>query len=226
MRNIFESLNKKKDRLYDEYEEFVEGLIGEYWDFCGELGGAELQASSYVTHREWDIRRIEREPFSSPGDSLAIYRNAIEKRKGELTSKVSLIKEQTKDFWTEANKNKESLNVMDGNAPLFFTLTSLEDKNHKIFCMCYEFKKVEDGLFTAYVFTNGAETGRTMEISYLEYSISPMTEEEFEKYYIMGRMNVSTYFREDDAIEYDNSVRKLFLDFLSSKPFVYLPGTR
>ena len=76
--------------------------------------------------------------------------------------------------------------------------------------MCYEIKKYEDNEFRAYLFTDSKEEGYLDTFTYFDYKIEPMTEEEFEQYYIMGRLRVCKFWDEEAAIEYDNYLRRLF----------------
>jgi hypothetical protein len=113
-------------------------------------------------------------------------------------------------YGKKVNENKGKLNNFYKNGmPLFLKFTSLY-RNTVMYAMCYEIKQYEDGSYKAYIFSDGEGKGKVIEFCYWDYSIEPMTENEFEQFYIMGRMKVSTHYCEEDAIEYDNYLRRLF----------------
>ena len=114
-------------------------------------------------------------------------------------------------YWKRATENKEKLEKMfsDG-VPLFITITDMHKKDYKLYALCYEFKKEKDGNYKAYVFTNERESGYVEEISYLDYSIEKMTEEEFENHYIIDRCGLFHASDETEGIEYDNRLRRMF----------------
>jgi hypothetical protein len=113
-------------------------------------------------------------------------------------------------YGKKVNENKGKLNNFYKNGmPLFLKFTSLY-RNTVMYAMCYEIKQYEDGSYKAYIFSDGEGKGKVIEFCYWDYSIEPMTETEFEQFYIIGRMGVSTHYCEEDAIEYDNYLRRLF----------------
>ena len=114
-------------------------------------------------------------------------------------------------YWERVTENKEKLEKMfsDG-VPLFITITDMHNQDYKLYALCYEFKKVKDGNYKAYVFTNERESGYVEEISYLDYSIEKMTEEEFENHYIIDRCGLFRASDETEGIEYDNRLRRMF----------------
>ena len=125
-------------------------------------------------------------------------------------------KESITSYWERAKGNKDKLNeLFEKGVPLFITLTSLTS-GHKRYAMCYEFKRYESGKYykgvhyQAYWFTGADKEGVSDFFNYLDYEVNPMTEEEFEQYYIMQRMNLMKFTDEKDAIEYDNYLRRLF----------------
>lgn len=119
-------------------------------------------------------------------------------------------KKELDAYGQKVNENKDKLNNFYKNGmPLFLKFTSLY-RNTVRYAMCYEIKQYEDGSYKAYIFSDSEEKGRVVKFCYWDYSIEPMTETEFEQFYIIGRMEVSTHYSEEDAIEYDNYLRRLF----------------
>ena len=134
--------------------------------------------------------------------------------------RISRVEEIKTDFMAElptyyrkATENKVKLEKLyrDG-VPMFIKMTKLCPLfNDKVtYAMCYEYKRYDNGKYKAYVFTDTETDGKVIEFEYWDYSVEEMTEDEFELYYIIGRLNVVSYRTEEEAIEYDNYVRRLF----------------
>ena len=125
-------------------------------------------------------------------------------------------KEETRlkiyEYWKRGNENAKSLDDFAKNGmPLFVTMSSISDpSSNKVYALCYEFKKHDNDKYEAYVFTHNDKFGKTMHLCKYSYAFDKMTEEEFEKYYIVGRLERYGSCDEEDAIEYDNYLRRLF----------------
>lgn len=114
------------------------------------------------------------------------------------------------EYGKRVNDNKDKLNnLYEKGMPLFLKFTNLY-RNTVMYAMCYEFKRYENGKYKAYVFTDTGEAGKVNEFGYWDYAVEPMTEEEFEQYYIIGRMGLMNFSSESEAIDYDNYLRRLF----------------
>ena len=119
-------------------------------------------------------------------------------------------KKELDAYGQKVNENKDKLNnLYKKGMPLFLKFTSLY-RNTVMYAMCYEIKQYEDGSYKAYIFSDSQDEGKVIEFWYWDYSIEPMTEEEFEQYYIIGRMGAESFYCEESAIEYDNYLRRLF----------------
>lgn len=118
--------------------------------------------------------------------------------------------ERLAEYGKRVNDNKDKLNnLYEKGMPLFLKFTNLY-RNTVMYAMCYEFKRYENGKYKAYVFTDTDEAGKVNEFGYWDYAVEPMTEEEFEQYYIVGRLATRSFWDEEEAIEYDNYLRRLF----------------
>lgn len=132
-----------------------------------------------------------------------------ERMKSIVETKVDF-KKELDVYGQKVNENKDKLNnFYKKGMPLFLKFTSLY-RNTVMYAMCYEIKQYEDGSYKAYIFSDSEGRGKVIEFWYWDYSIEPMTETEFEQFYIIGRMEVSTFSCEEGAIEYDNYLRRLF----------------
>lgn len=95
---------------------------------------------------------------------------------------------------------------------MFFVLENIFDGN-KLYCFCYEFQVInKDGERMAMALITDNETKHCWikEIKAEEYKIRSMTGEEFEKNFIKERIELQEFSKEEDIVEYDNYLRRLF----------------
>ena len=95
---------------------------------------------------------------------------------------------------------------------MFFVLENIFDGN-KLYCFCYEFQVInKDGERMAMALITDNETKHCWikEIKAEEYKIRSMTGEEFEKNFIKERIELQKFSKEEDIVEYDNYLRRLF----------------
>ena len=204
-------IRRKKEKLIERFNDLVSDIKEEFRMYCEELSPKMLDTGFY------HISAFEiacKEVFSLRYCAAV---NSVKELAGELHGRLETLmalrdekKKEAAEYWEMAKKNKDALNSFDGKTPLFFTLRLLNDNTKCNFIMCYEFKKIEDGVFQAYVFDTQAKSGHIMIVPYYEYVLEEMTEDEFENKYIIGRMALSSFDNENEAIEYDNSIRRLF----------------
>ena len=203
VKNEVEKLNSKLDEMESEFYSFLEDSFPDekfvkyfWWRHC------------YEPMSRYDADSIMRSRKFKNMKDVAAYIDDKIKRRHDL---IEELKKDASEKYAVSLKNKEALNSWEGRAPLFFTLTDLYREDRlKTYCMCYEFKKIGDGRFEAFVFTDGTTEGYVYPINYYEEKLERMTEDEFERYYIMGRMKCTNYSSEIEAIEYNNSIRRLF----------------
>lgn len=109
------------------------------------------------------------------------------------------------------NKAKLASQYKNEEIPLFIVLEPLIPDMAEVYCFCYEFKDTEeDGVYSAYVFPDNRTNADIMGIDYRKWSVRPMTKFEFEHIYLMGRLGSKNFGTEEEAIEYDNYLRRLF----------------
>ena len=95
---------------------------------------------------------------------------------------------------------------------MFFVLENIFDGN-KLYCFCYEFQAVnKDGkrMARALITDNETEHCWIKEIKPEEDKIRSMTFEEFEGNFLKERIELQGFSKEEDIIEYDNYLRRLF----------------
>ena len=196
---------KRKHKISNEIRERIIKARSELIDFTRELDKT-LVNCTYVDElldRMWsyDVR---------PSLAEAITIDRLIERKNEINEVRDECKERIAKYWIEAGKNKENLQKFyDNGVPLFVKFTNLGD-GFITYAMCYEMKQYEDGYYSAYIFGSNEKNGHILNFNHYDYSVEQMTEEEFEKDYIMGRLAYSDFDNEKDAVEYDNYLRRLF----------------
>ena len=95
---------------------------------------------------------------------------------------------------------------------MFFVLENIFDGN-KLYCFCYEFQAVnKDGkrMARSLITDNETEHCWIKEIKPEEDKIRSMTIEEFEENFIKERTEIQGFSKEEDIVEYDNYLRRLF----------------
>lgn len=200
--------NKKKAQLIKELNRDIENCKNNLLIHAEVLSG-DLPKSGFMFDVNWHFNCLRIREDSE----IELRLHTIEelaKTKELVDDLYDTYKKMIDAFWEKAKANKEELNsIFEGGLPLFITLTSLRS-DAKTYAMCYEIKKYDNGEFQAYLFTGDREEGHLNTFTYLDYKIEPMTEEEFEQYYIMQRMGNTNFSTESEAINYDNEVRRLF----------------
>lgn len=200
--------NKQKAQLIKELNRDIENCKNNLLIYAKALN-EDLPKSGFMFDVNWYFNSLR----IMEDSELELRWHTIE----ELTKTKELVanlydeyKNKLDIFWEKAKANKEELNsIFEKGLPLFITLTSLRSDG-KIYAMCYEIKKYDNGEFQAYLFTGDRKDGHLDTFTYFNYKIEPMTEEEFEQYYIMQRMGTTNFNSESEAIEYDNELRRLF----------------
>lgn len=200
--------NKQKAQLIKELNKDIENSQNNLLIYAKALS-EDLAKSGFMFDVNWHFNSLRIREDSE----LELRWHTIEelvKTKELVADLYDEYKDRIDAFWEKAKANKEELNsIFEKGLPLFITLTSLRS-DAKTYAMCYEIKKYNNGEFEAYWFTGGRKEGHLDTFTYLDYKIEPMTEEEFEQYYIMQRMGATNFDSESKAIEYDNELRRLF----------------
>lgn len=211
MKNWF--LNKKLRKLLEEYQHgFYRELEKEYDEFCDALS-PDLRGKSNYPWLLW--RGFNESNNQYDGDwqfckSVEEAKEYFERKKEVALAEMERMKSDTIKFWKKCCENKEKLNALVDNCPLFIKISQLDGTCPPEYKMCYEFKNPSNGVYYLYTFGTKNQCGGTIRIDYTRDSVEKMTEEEFENHYIIGRMKCSNFTDEQEAIDYDNKIRRLF----------------
>ena len=200
LEKAIEKFNEELDAALSDLQEYARGLDEDF----GTMIGCWDESFRKISWMRPTMREVEN------GD--VTIGDLIEKSR-KLPEMVAESKKVLLSFWERAKKNITDLAEWDeAGVPLFITLSSVRHpENKKIYAMCYEFKKIDKNNYKVFIFRDDDKEGVVTTFTPFDWKINKMTEEEFEKYYIMGRMEHGPSFdKETDAIEYDNSIRRLF----------------
>lgn len=212
VKNLFhterQSLIKECDKYYrdvdekiDYYKKYVKDNYPEY-EYSNSYTSALLSmvnAKSLISYNT----------LLSTNDS--ILKNVVEQ-----SSRVNeIVNEEIEKLDKASEESKISIAAFEEFAQkpsMFFVLEDIFD-GKKLYCFCYEFQVVnKDGKRIAMALITDNETERCWikEIKAEEYKIRSMTIEEFEKNFIKERIKLQGFSKEEDIVEYDNYLRRLF----------------
>ena len=212
VKNLFhterQSLIKECDKYYrdvdekiDYYKKYVKDNYPEY-EYSNSYTSALLSmvnAKSLISYNA----------LLSTNDS--ILKNVVEQ-----SSRVNeIVNEEIEKLDKASEESKISIAAFEEFAQkpsMFFVLEDIFD-GKKLYCFCYEFQVVnKDGKRIAMALITDNETERCWikEIKAEEYKIRSMTIEEFEKNFIKERIEFQGFSKEEDIVEYDNYLRRLF----------------
>lgn len=149
-------------------------------------------------------------------NALLSTNDSILKNVVEQSSRVNeIVNEEIEKLDKASEESKISIAAFEEFAQkpsMFFVLEDIFD-GKKLYCFCYEFQVVnKDGKRIAMALITDNETERCWikEIKAEEYKIRSMTIEEFEKNFIKERIKLQGFSKEEDIVEYDNYLRRLF----------------
>ena len=212
VKNLFhterQSLIKECDKYYrdvdekiDYYKKYVKDNYPEY-EYSNSYTSALLSmmnAKSLISYNA----------LLSTNDS--ILKNVVEQ-----SSRVNeIVNEEIEKLDKAIEESKISIAAFEEFAQkpsMFFVLEDIFD-GKKLYCFCYEFQVVnKDGKRIAMALITDNETERCWikEIKAEEYKIRSMTIEEFEENFIKERIKLQGFSKEEDIVEYDNYLRRLF----------------
>ena len=212
VKNLFhterQSLIKECDKYYrdvdekiDYYKKYVKDNYPEY-EYSNSYTSALLSmvnAKSLISYNA----------LLSTNDS--ILKNVVEQ-----SSRVNeIVNEEIEKLTKAIEETKVSVAAFDEfvqKPSMFFVLENIFDGN-KLYCFCYEFQVInKDGERMAMALITDNETKHCWikEIKAEEYKIRSMTGEEFEKNFIKERIELQEFSKEEDIVEYDNYLRRLF----------------
>ena len=149
------------------------------------------------------------------GANDSILKNVVEQFKGCASRVNEIVNEEIEKLDKASEESKISAAAFEEfvqNPSMFFVLENIFDGN-KLYCFCYEFQAVnKDGkrMARALITDNETEHCWIKEIKPEEDKIRSMTIEEFEENFIKERTEIQGFSKEEDIVEYDNYLRRLF----------------
>ena len=212
VKNLFhterQSLIKECDKYYrdvdekiDYYKKYVKDNYPEY-EYSNSYTSALLSmvnAKSLISY-----------------NALLSTNDSILKNVAEQSSRVNeIVNEEIEKLDKASEESKISIAAFEEFAQkpsMFFVLEDIFD-GKKLYCFCYEFQAVnKDGKRVARALITDNETKHCWikEIKAEEYKIRSMTIEEFEENFIKERIEFQRFSKEEDIVEYDNYLRRLF----------------
>lgn len=199
---------------YDNYYKYVNEKIDYYKKYVKD-NCPEYEYSNGYTSALLSIGNVK--PLASYSDLLTPYTlESIVKRHNECASKVNkIVNEEIEKLAKAIEEAKVSVTAFDEfvqKPSMFFVLENIFD-GKKLYCFCYEFQAVnKDGkrMARALITDNETEHCWIKEIKPEEDKIQSMTLEEFEGNFLKERIEIQGFSKEEDIIEYDNYLRRLF----------------
>ena len=212
VKNLFhterQSLIKECDKYYRDVDEKIDYYKKYVKDNCPEYEYSNGYTSALLSMVNAKSL-ISYNALLSTNDS--ILKNVVEQ-----SSRVNeIVNEEIEKLDKAIEESKISAVAFDEfvqKPSMFFVLENIFDGN-KLYCFCYEFQVInKDGERMAMALITDNETKHCWikEIKAEEYKIRSMTGEEFEKNFIKERIELQEFSKEEDIVEYDNYLRRLF----------------
>jgi hypothetical protein len=202
---MFWKNRKEKKKLLDEYVDFTDVQMNRIDDEVRWM----LYPNRFTLPDGSSLKDIDK-------FSLDSYKERIREMKAKFIDYVDAEVKRAKKYKEARIANKAALEEIHKNGcPLFIVAEPIHDyfTIEKKYLMCYEFQKSEkEGYYNVYEFSGDDAYGHVIPINYDCYSIREMTEWEFYEHYLIGRLSQRNFRNEEDAIEYDNYLRRLFHD--------------
>ena len=212
VKNLFhterQSLIKECDKYYRDVDEKIDYYKKYVKDNCPEYEYSNGYTSALLSMVNAKSL-ISYNALLSTNDS--ILKNVVEQ-----SSRVNeIVNEEIEKLDKASEESKISAAAFDEfvqKPSMFFVLENIFDGN-KLYCFCYEFQVInKDGERMAMALITDNETKHCWikEIKAEEYKIRSMTIEEFEENIIKERIELQGFNKEEDIVEYDNYLRRLF----------------
>ena len=212
VKNLFhterQSLIKECDKYYRDVDEKIDYYKKYVKDNCPEYEYSNGYTSALLSMVNAKSL-ISYNALLSTNDS--ILKNVVEQ-----SSRVNeIVNEEIEKLDKAIEESKISAVAFEEfvqNPSMFFVLENIFDGN-KLYCFCYEFQVInKDGERMAMALITDNETKHCWikEIKAEEYKIRSMTIEEFEENFIKERIEFQKFSKEEDIVEYDNYLRRLF----------------
>ena len=201
---------------YDKYSSDINEKIEYYKKYVKDNYSEYVYSKGYTSAVLWMGNVKPFVPYSTLlSDDNEKLKSVVEEIK-ESSSKVDkIVNEEIEKLTKAVEDSKVSVAAFDEfvqKPSMFFVLENIFNGD-KLYCFCYEFQVViKDGKRMARALITDNETGNCWikEINANEDKIRNMTFEEFEKNFIKERIELQGFSKEEDIVEYDNYLRRLF----------------
>ena len=207
-----QSLIKECDKYYRDVDEKID-----YYKKYVKDNYPEYEYSNGYTSALLRMGNVK--PFIPNGTLLngdnEKLKGVVEEFKECVSEIDKIVNEEIEKLAKAIEETKVSVAAFDEfvqTPSMFFVLENIFDGN-KLYCFCYEFQAVnKDGkrMARALITDNETEHCWIKEIKPEEDKIRSMTFEEFEGNFLKERIEIQGFSKEEDIIEYDNYLRRLF----------------
>ena len=212
VKKIFHTERQSLIKECDKYYRDVDEKIGYYKKYVKDNYPEYEYSNSYTSAL---LSMVNAKSLISY-NALLSTNDSILKNVAEQSSRVNeIVNEEIEKLDKASEESKISIAAFEEFAQkpsMFFVLEDIFD-GKKLYCFCYEFQAVnKDGkrAARALITDNETEHCRIKEIKAEEYKIRSMTIEEFEENFIKERIEFQRFSKEEDIVEYDNYLRRLF----------------
>lgn len=217
---LFNAAKKRCQSLIKEYAKYsrdIDEKIDFYKKYVKDIYPNYEYSNSYM----FAIHFMENvKPYIPYGTLLSGYKenklkSIVEEIKKGASKVDKIVNEEIEKLTKAIEETKVSVAAFDEfvrKPSMFFVLENIFDGN-KLYCFCYEFQTVnKDGKRMARALITDNETERCWikEIKAEEEKIRSMTFEEFEENFLKERIKIQGFSKEEEIIEYDNYLRRLF----------------
>ena len=191
------------DRIIDEFKEYVRKNCPSY-EYTGGYTSAVLTMGN---KKPFIVYRVIQD--------IDVLKSRIDDAKQAITEVEKIYENSIKTInegILKAKENIEDLKKFLEKPSMFFVIEDIFVST-ELFCFCYEFQVIDDnGKKKAKALITDNETKHCWikEIDFETETIRKMTFEEFEKNFIKERIELQGFSKEEDIVEYDNYLRRLF----------------
>ena len=212
----FQSERQSLIKEYDKYSSEINEKIDYYKKYIKDNYSEYVNSKGYTSAVLWMGNVKPFVPYSTLlSDDNEKLKGVVEEIKESATKVDKIVNEEIEKLTKAIEDSKVSAAAFEEfvqKPSMFFVLENIFNGD-KLYCFCYEFQVInKDGERMARALITDNETGNCWikEINAKEDKIRNMTFEEFEKNFIKERIELQGFSKEEDIIEYDNYLRRLF----------------
>ena len=191
------------DRIIDKFKEYVHKKCPSY-EYTAGYTSAVLTMGNKKPFTLFHITQ-----------DIDILKSRIDDAKRAITEVEKICENSIKilkEGILKAKENIENLEKFLEKPSMFFVIEDIFDST-ELFCFCYEFQVIDDNgkkKAKALITDNETKYCWIKEINFETETIREMTMKEFENNFIKERIELQEFTKEEDIVEYDNYLRRLF----------------